>query len=48
MNSVNHLPNVSNKEASDEIPARPDDPSSVHTSLSGIKEEGNFAEVVNG
>lgn len=48
MNSENHLPAVSNKEASDEIDARPDDSSSVHFSLAEIEEDDNFAEAVNG
>ena len=47
MNSQNHLPTVSNQKASDEMTARPDDLSSVHTSLAGIEEEATFAGVVN-
>ena len=48
MNNENHLSAVSKQNASDEITARPDDLSSVHTSLAGIEEEANFAEAVNG
>ena len=48
LTNENHLSAVSKQNASDEITARPDDLSSVHTSLAGIEEEANFAEAVNG
>ena len=48
MNNVGHLSTVGNQNASDEMTARPDDPSSVHTSLAGIEEDDTFAKVVNG
>ena len=48
VNIEGHLSAVSNQDASDEITARPDDPSSFHYSLAGIEEDDNFAEVVNG
>jgi len=34
--------------ASDEIPARPAEPSAVYASLAGTEEEGKFAQAVNG
>ena len=43
-----HLSDLGNQPASDEMPARPADVSAVHTSLSGIEEEVNFADEVNG
>ena len=46
-NGEDHLSAVGNKGASDEIEARPDDESSVHDSLAGIEEDGNFAKAVN-
>ncbi|NLD63024.1 MAG: hypothetical protein GX646_03950, partial [Bacteroidales bacterium] len=48
MNNEDHLSAVSKQNASDEMTARPDDLSSVHTSLAGIEEDANFAEAVNG
>jgi hypothetical protein len=47
MNNENHLTAIGNPNASDEMTARPDDPSSVYTSLAGIEEEDTFADVVN-
>ena len=48
MNNEDHLSAVSNQDVSDEMTERPDDLSSVHTSLAGVEEDDNFAEVVNG
>jgi len=48
MNNEDHLSAVSKQNASDEMTARPDDLSSVHTSLAGIEEDANFAEAVKG
>jgi len=48
MHNEDHLTDVGNQEASDERTARPDDLSSVHTSLEGVEEEATFAESVNG
>ena len=48
MNNEDHLSAASNQNASDEMTARQDDPSSVHTILAGIEEDTNFAEAVNG
>lgn len=54
MNKENHLSDVSNQKASDEMHARLDDTSeikkesSVHFSLAEIEEDDNFAEEVNG
>jgi transposase InsO family protein len=54
MNDENHSSDLSRKEQSDEISARPDDTnknkikSSVHFSLEDIEEDAIFAESVNG
>jgi hypothetical protein len=47
MNNEDHFSAVGNQDASEEITARPDDPSSIHNSLTEIEEDDNFAEVVN-
>ena len=48
MNMKNHLTAVGNPITSDEMTAKPDDPSSVNISLAGIEEDDIFTEVVNG
>ncbi len=48
MNIENHLTTVGNQCASDEMPARPADPSVIYASLEGIEKEDSFADMVNG
>jgi hypothetical protein len=48
MHNKDHLTAVGNPSASDEIDARPDDPSSVYISLAEIEEDDTFAIAVNG
>jgi transposase InsO family protein len=48
MNNEDHLSDLSNQSASDEMTARPADVSAVHTSLAGVEEDDNFAGEVNG
>lgn len=43
-----HLSDLGNQTASDDMTARPADMSAIHTSLSGIEKEGNFADEVHG